>query len=68
MRCSFRFDVCVCGCCEGDLKGMKDGFVGQRKFLGHQEKNHFWITVVCMKYKCQMPLVFQGCCMKTLDH
>ena len=33
--------------------GMKDDFVGQRRFFGHQIKNHFWIIVVCMKYKCQ---------------
>ena len=32
---------------------MKDGFVGQRRFVGHKKKNHFWIIVVCMKYKCQ---------------
>ena len=60
MRCSFRFDVCVCGCCEGDLKGMKDGFVGQRKFLGHQEKNHFCVCV-CV-YGCVYVCVWLWLC------
>ena len=32
------------------------------------KKNHFRIIVVCMKYKCQRHLVFQGCCMNRLDH
>ena len=36
--------------------------------LGIKKKNHFRIIVVCMKYKCQMRLVFQGCCMKRLYH
>ena len=47
---------------------MKDGFIGQRKFVGHEKKNHFQIIVVCMKYTCQRGLVIQGCCMKILDY
>ena len=47
---------------------MKDGFGGQRRFVGHKKKNHFRMIVVCMKYKCQRFLVFQGCCMKILDY
>ena len=47
---------------------MKDGFVGQRRFVGHQKKMDFQIIVVCMKYKYQRGLVFQGCCMKILDY
>ena len=45
---------------------MKDGFVCQRRFVGHKKKMDFWIIVVCMKYKCQRGLVFQGYCMKIL--
>ena len=26
MRCSFRFDVCVCGCCKGDVKYCDEGW------------------------------------------
>ena len=47
---------------------MNDGFIGQRRFVGHEKKNHFWIIVVCMKYTCQRDLVIQGCCMKILDY
>ena len=36
--------------------------------LGIKKKNHFRMIVVCMKYKCQRGLVFQGCCMKILDY
>ena len=39
---------------------MKDGFVGQRRFVGHEKKNHSRIIFVCMKYKCQRGLVIQG--------
>ena len=38
---------------------MKDGFFGQRRFVGHKKKNHFRIIVVCMKYKCQRGLVLR---------
>ena len=48
--------------------GMKDDFVGQRRFVGYKKKNHFQIIVVCMKYKCQRRLMFQDCYMKKLDH
>ena len=41
---------------------MKDGFVGQRRFVGHEKRNHSRIIFVCMKYKCQRGLVIQGCC------
>jgi len=37
---------------------MKDGFVGQRRFVEHKKKMDFRIIVVCMKYKCQRGLVF----------
>ena len=47
---------------------MKDGFLCQRRFVRHQKKIDFRIIVVCMKYKCQRGLVFQGCCMKILDY
>ena len=47
---------------------MKDGFVGQRRFVGHEKRNHSRIIFVCMKYKCQRGLVIQGCCMKILDY
>ena len=39
---------------------MKNDFVGQRRFVGHQKKNHFGIIVVCMKYKYQRRLVHAG--------
>ena len=39
---------------------MKDGFVCQRRFVGHQKKNHFRIIVVCMKYKsCVSRLLYE---------
>ena len=39
---------------------MKDGFVGQKRFVGHQKKNHFRIIVVCMKYKsCVSRLLYE---------
>ena len=47
---------------------MKDGFVGQRRFIGHEKNNHSRIIFVCMKYKYQRDLVIQGCCMKILDY
>ena len=47
---------------------MKDGCVGQRRFVVHKKIMDFRIIVVCMKYKCQRDLVFQGCCMKILDY
>ena len=47
---------------------MDDSFVSEKRFVGHKKKIHFEIIVVCMKYKCQRHLVFEGCCMKTLDH
>ena len=43
---------------------MKDGFFGQRMFVGHEKKNHSQITFVCMKYKCERGLVIQGCCLE----
>ena len=46
---------------------MDDGFVGERRCVRHK-KNHFRIIVVCMQYKSQRCTVFQGCCMKTLNH
>ena len=46
---------------------MDDGFVGERRCVRHK-KNHFGIIVVCMPYKSQRCTVFQGCCMKTLNH
>ena len=30
---------------------MDDSFVGQRRFVGHQKKNHFGIIIMCIKYK-----------------
>ena len=30
----------------GEQRRMKDDFVGQRRFVGHKKKNHFWIIVV----------------------
>ena len=43
---------------------MNDGFVGQKRFVGHQKKNNF-LDNSCVY---ERDLVFQGCCMKTLDH
>ena len=35
---------------------MKDGFVVQRRFVGHEKRNRSQIIFVCIKYKCQRGL------------
>ena len=37
MGCSFRFDVCVCSCCEGGVKGY-EGCLLEPKFVVNSER------------------------------